>query len=624
MHLLSLEKISKTAGIKKLFEELTLHVQSSQKIALIGLNGSGKSTLLKIISGEESVENGEYRRSGKLKISYLRQTLEFEKNTTIMDYLFDSPDPRVKLIREYENICHELSAAPSPQMDEKLASLTLEMDKAEAWDYTKKVEIILEQLSITDLNQTMASLSGGMLKKVALAQALVQEADLLLLDEPTNHLDMNTIIWLEDYLIKNIPTCILVTHDRYFLERVCNQISELSEGKLIHYSGNYEVYLKEKAQQEAAQANFQAGLASILRRELAWLAQGVQGRGTKQKARQDNIKEYQKKLKKKSNTALELSVSGRRLGNTILEAKNISKAFDEKICIQDFSYTFQRNERIGLIGPNGSGKTTLLNMLSGSLEPDQGEVLVGQNTYFGYYDQHTQELAPEQRVIEFIRNTADFITLSNGERLSAGAMLEKFLFSSTLHSARIGTLSGGEKRRLYLLHILMKNPNFLILDEPTNDLDISTLGVLEDFLDNFPGTVLVVSHDRYFMDRLVDTLFVLRQGGAIELFPGNYSDFLEEENLFIQTRKETKEKKLEKTPSKLEKEGQKKLSYKEKRELIDLEEEIALLEEEKSKLEDFFQSGEYDTGKNNRHNEVEVLLHAKMERWLELSTRENG
>ncbi|HCL58003.1 MAG TPA: hypothetical protein DHW82_13490 [Spirochaetia bacterium] len=621
MNLVNLDKVSKTQGDKKLFENISFGMNDGDKIALIGINGSGKSTLLKMIAGIENPDNGTIARNRALKISFLPQVPLFQPENTILEHILKSNDPKILLIREYEQWTEKIKKSPDNEsLQKKLMEIMHRMDQEDVWGFEREIRSILDQFGLDDLEIKMGSLSGGMLKKVALAQSLVLDSQLLILDEPTNHLDLQMIDWLEKYLCEKSKTVIMVTHDRYFLDRVCNQIIEIDHEKIYTFNGNYSYYLEKKTEIENSFQAENERIASILRKEMVWLRRGVLARGTKQQARIDRITEMQNRKKIEEKENLELGVLGRRLGNKILELLNVSKSFDGKPVIKDFTYTFKKNERIGIIGPNGSGKSTLLNLITGKIKEDSGKIDSGQNTFFGLFDQNAIDLNPEERVIDFIRNTAEHITLNNGETLSAGKMLERFLFTAKQQSSPIEKLSGGERRRLYMLHVLMKNPNFLLLDEPTNDLDIKTLSILEDFLETFPGCVVAVSHDRYFMDRIAGLLLVFDGKTNITLFPGNYSEYLEsQESETLQSEKsKTLPKKIE---PKKEKEKTK-LSYHEKREYEKIEKEIEVLEKEKSEIEERFGSGSWQEDLALRHKELEKILQEKMNRWEYLSSFE--
>lgn len=621
MNLITIDKVSKVLGDKTLFENISLGINEGEKVALFGVNGCGKSTLLKIIASFETCDSGTISKNKVLKVSFLNQVPLFNPQDTILEHIFKSDDPKVKLIKKYEKCSEKLKESPEHnEANKELDELTHLMDSHDAWHYEREISAILDQLAIKDLNQQMNTLSGGMLKKVALAQCLVATNNLLILDEPTNHLDLETITWLEEYLAKDVKTLIMVTHDRYFLDRICDQIIEIEYKKIYQFKGNYTYYLEKKSEIENSIHSENERVEAILRKELIWLKKGVKARGTKQKARIDRIEEMRNRNKIPVGEDFELEVPGRRLGNKILELTSVSKSFNGQIIINDFSYTFKKNERIGIIGPNGSGKTTLLNLITGKIQCDSGKIEQGINTHFGFFDQNSMRLNPNQRVIDFIKQTSEQITLSNGEILSAGKILERFLFTTKEQSFFIEKLSGGERRRLYLLHILMKNPNFLLFDEPTNDLDIKTLSILEDFLENFGGCVILVSHDRYFLDRLAGTLLVFGGNGYVHKFVGNYSDYLEFKAAGIQGTQ--KAKTAIKKKGIIKKQEKRKLSYLEEREFEGIEREIYALEKEKAEIEEFFNQGKWDDLKTKRYQELENLILQKMERWEYLSIHE--
>ncbi|EMG22306.1 ABC transporter, ATP-binding protein, partial [Leptospira interrogans serovar Copenhageni str. LT2050] len=529
MNLISVDKISKEIGSKVLLNQISFGINEGEKIGILGINGSGKTTLLKMLAGIEVPDNGQILRNKILKIAVLSQSPSFDSNHTILEHIFSGQSPILKTIRSYESICERLGSGDS-EVEKEYNRLMQEMDRLGAWELESWFRSILKELEILDLNVKMGSLSGGMLKKVVLVQTLIEESNLLVLDEPTNHLDVETILWLQDYLVETKKAILLVTHDRYFLEEVTDRILELESGNLNSFPGNFGFYLEKKAEAEVIREKTEQKEKQFLKKELEWLRRQPKARGTKQKGRTDRALEVLNRKKSGKEIVLDFSVSGKRLGKKILELKNVRKSYHKPI-IYGFSYTFKNGERIGIVGPNGAGKSTLLDMIVGREKPDSGDVSVGMNTNFGYFDQVSKELSGDMRVIEYIKKECGMSIKMNDDRvLSAADMLELFLFDTRLQGGYIKNLSGGEKRRLYLVSILMTNPNFLILDEPTNDLDIRTLSVLEEFLAEFDGCVLVVSHDRYFMDRTVDYLFTFQGEGIVEKFPGNYSEYLEYTN----------------------------------------------------------------------------------------------
>ncbi|AAN49738.1 ABC-F family ATP-binding cassette domain-containing protein [Leptospira interrogans] len=619
MNLISVDKISKEIGSKVLLNQISFGINEGEKIGILGINGSGKTTLLKMLAGIEVPDNGQILRNKILKIAVLSQSPSFDSNHTILEHIFSSQSPILKTIRSYESICERLGSGDS-EVEKEYNRLMQEMDRLGAWELESWFRSILKELEILDLNVKMGSLSGGMLKKVVLVQTLIEESNLLVLDEPTNHLDVETILWLQDYLVETKKAILLVTHDRYFLEEVTDRILELESGNLNSFPGNFGFYLEKKAEAEVIREKTEQKEKQFLKKELEWLRRQPKARGTKQKGRTDRALEVLNRKKSGKEIVLDFSVSGKRLGKKILELKNVRKSYHKPI-IYGFSYTFKNGERIGIVGPNGAGKSTLLDMIVGREKPDSGDVSVGINTNFGYFDQVSKELSGDMRVIEYIKKECGMSIKMNDDRvLSAADMLELFLFDTRLQGGYIKNLSGGEKRRLYLVSILMTNPNFLILDEPTNDLDIRTLSVLEEFLAEFDGCVLVVSHDRYFMDRTVDYLFTFQGEGIVEKFPGNYSEYLEYTN-YLNKQKEKKESEIK--PKEADSSKNKKgMSFQQKKELEVLESEISLLEKEERSLTDILQSGatkpEELANVGNRLTEIHSALSLKLDRWEEL------
>ncbi|GAB1534642.1 ABC-F family ATP-binding cassette domain-containing protein [Geovibrio sp. ADMFC3] len=609
MNLLSIEKLKKNYGDRTIFENVTFGLNEGDKAAIIGINGSGKSTLLKIIAGLEESDGGNVAVNKTCIINYLAQLPDVLPQVSVIDYIFKSDTPTMRLIKRYEQLCH----TDSPELHKIMS----ELDSKNAWGYEYSVKSVLGELGIHDYTIKMGELSGGMAKKVSLAQALIDEGNLLILDEPTNHLDIDTVEWLQNHLESTKKAVLLVTHDRYFLDSVCNLIFEIDEGKFTRYDGNYSFYLEKKAETEAHEQRRQERLSNILRNELVWLRRSPKARTTKQKARIDRAAVIQDSIVHKTERDLELKTLGRRLGGKIIDLKDVSKAYGDKVLFRNFSYSFKKGEKLGIAGANGSGKSTFLRVLTGEEQPDNGIVDIGINTFFGVFDQHSKELDPEMKVIQYIEETAKNIKLDNGLTLSATLMLERFLFPKDSHYRPIGKLSGGEKRRLHLVNELIKNPNFIILDEPTNDLDIQTLSVLEDFLEDFGGCAVVVSHDRYFMDRVCDTMFIFKGDGIFEHFPGSYSNWMESRNV-------VKEKSSEKKESpKQEQEKKRKLTYAEKKEYEGIEAEIAVLEGELADLSAELEQGGSDysrlTDLQAKIEAKEMELLEKMERWEYLS-----
>ncbi|MDF3819993.1 ABC-F family ATP-binding cassette domain-containing protein [Leptospira sp. 96542] len=577
MVLLSVSKLSKTIGEKKLFQNLDFAISEEEKIAIVGVNGAGKSTFLRALLGKEEVDSGQIIRNNALKISILEQNPIYEPEETILDHIYKGDNKLVKLIRDYELACENLGSGLA-EAEEKYTRLSQEMDRLSAWDYETQVKSILKELGVTQLERKMSTLSGGMLKKVELAKALIDESNLLVLDEPTNHLDVKSIIWLEEYLVSIKKAIILITHDRYFLDRVVHKILEMDKGNYFVYTGNYSEYLERKIAREETLQKQEDKARQFLKQEIKWLKRQPKARTTKQKARIDRATNLQNREKPPEQKELELSVASKRQGKTILELHNIQKSFSSKTLIKDFSYHFKAKERLGIIGDNGVGKSTLLNIMAGGLQPDSGYTKPGINTKIGYFDQNNRELPLDRNVLDYIKDVAgEMIEVDKGEKISASKMLERFLFDGKLQYTPIGKLSGGEKRRLYLVQILMTGPNFLILDEPTNDLDIQTLSILESFLDEFPGTVVTVSHDRYFMDRVAESLIVFRNEGNLDLYVGTFSNFMEEE--------EMRKWEGEQIPTAVETPKMQNNVSKPSKKVMKLELEISELEAKKSDLE---------------------------------------
>lgn len=627
MNILSVDKLGKSQASKRLFENISFGIEEKQKIALIGTNGTGKSTLLKIIAGKDSADEGILSFKKGVKINFLEQIPTYKENDSILEHVFSSDSPKVQVIKKYELISEKIAANPEDNEAQKeFEYLMHEIDRLDAWQYENDIRSILSELGLNHLETKMSTLSGGMLKKVALAQSLIDDSDLLILDEPTNHLDLKTIQWLQDYLQKTTQAILLVTHDRYLVDNVCTDVYEIDRNTLYQYSGNYSYYLERKAEMENSLLHEEQRVKSILRVELEWLKRGAKARSTKQKARIDRANAMINREKFKVDEDIEMNVTGRRLGKKILEVEHITKNYNGRQVIKDFSYIFKNQERIGIVGANGSGKTTFLKIVTGNEQPDTGKVDIGINTHFGFFDQYSTALDLDMPMLDYLKQTAIMIKLNNGKVISVGQMLERFLFPSFMHYTPIGKLSGGEKRRLYLLNILLQNPNFLVFDEPTNDLDIKTLSILEDFLNEFGGCLIVVSHDRYFMDRVVDYLLIFDGEGNIKGFPGNYSDYIEyQEDLKseeIQKINAQKEVYVKNKPAE-----KKKLSFKEKTEMEKIEKDIDKLETEKAELDNLFSSGEEDFDKiskwNERYKNIEESLVTKMERWEYLASFES-
>jgi ABC transport system ATP-binding/permease protein len=577
---LELENVSKSYGEKVLFDQVSLPVNKGNKVALVAKNGTGKSTLLRIAAGVDLPEGTGSRVyvHRDARFHYLVQEPEFGEDQTVLDAIFEGDNPILKAIERYER------ALLLPDREQDLQGALSKMDELRAWDFEAKIKETLSKLKIEDMGQKVRHLSGGQRKRVALARLIIDEPDLIILDEPTNHLDLDMIEWLEEYLLQPNLTILMVTHDRYFLERVCDYIVELDGGELYKYSGNYSEYLEKKAiRMEIAGNEFEKN-KKMLKGELEWLGRQPKARGTKGKARISSVLQLQDKVESHSqDSELSIDIKGQRLGKRILEAHFVSKAYGDKLLIKDFDYKFRKGERVGIVGPNGVGKTTFLHLMTELERPTSGRIEVGGNTVFGYYTQDGMNLKEDQQVIEVIRDIAEYIPLEKGAKLTAAMLLERFLFTRAQQQVYVSQLSGGERRRLYLLTILMKNPNFLILDEPTNDLDIMTLNVLEDFLLAFAGCVIIVSHDRFFLDKLVDHLFIFEGEGKIRDFLGDYSDYRVEQR--EREREERREVRAEQQQRKAEAvEQQPGLSQEQRKEMKRLEKKISQLEEKRAEI----------------------------------------
>ncbi|UII29779.1 ABC-F family ATP-binding cassette domain-containing protein [Fulvivirga ulvae] len=624
MNYLSVDKLSKSYGARVLFKDISFGIDQGQKIALVGVNGSGKSTLLKILAGLDAPDSGEVVLANDIKLTYLGQQPDFEATQTVLEAVLDSKDELPLLVRQYEECL--LKSETDPGAAEKITSLISRMDELDGWNYEGQVKEILGKLGISDYQQKVGQLSGGQKKRVGLAKTLIEKPDLVILDEPTNHLDLDAIEWLEEYLSQSQMAIIMVTHDRYFLESVTNEIIELDQFQIYKYSGNYSYFLEKKSEREEQQHSEKEKAKNLYNKELEWIRRQPKARGTKAKYRVDAFKEVKEKAHRNlEKQSLELDVKTRRQGGKVLEMEAISKGFDEKQLFKNFSYTFKKGERLGVVGKNGTGKSTFLNILTGQIKPDTGEVSKGETTVMGYYKQKEPEFKPGMKVIEVVQEIAEVITLSDGKTVTASRFLTLFNFSPKAQYDYVDNLSGGEKRRLQLLCVLVQNPNFLILDEPTNDLDLITLRTLEDFLSQFQGCLIIVSHDRYFMDRLVEHLFVFDESTEIKDFTGNYSIYRE----WLKQQEDLKpEPKKEETPKqeKSREENKRKMSYKEKREFESLENELEKLSSKKKELLDRINSGEQDHTVlmewGDELKKIEEEIDEKEMRWLELSEME--
>ncbi len=623
---LQAENLSKRWGELMLFENISFTVFEEQKVALIAKNGTGKSTLLDILAGKETAESGKVTLTNNIKIGYFEQIPKLNPIHSVIEEVFESDNEKLKTVKAFE-----LAIAQNNQ--EKIAEISAKMDELNAWDIEVEIKQILSQLKITNLEQRVTELSGGQKKRLALAKVLINKPDLLILDEPTNHLDLEMIEWLEAFLAKTKSTLLMVTHDRYFLDRVCNEIIEMEDNRIYRYRGNYSYFLEKRNERIEMQKASVSKAKNLLRTEIEWMRRMPKARGTKAKYRIDSFHDLKEKASKQiSEKSVQLNVKSSRLGNKIVEMYNVSKSFPGIRLIDDFNYKFERYEKVGIVGKNGTGKSTFLNLITQALSPDTGRIEIGQTIKFGYYRQEGISFDPQERVIDAVQNIAEFIYFEDGSKMSAGQMLNYFLFPPETQYNYIEKLSGGEQRRLYLCTVLMQNPNFLILDEPTNDLDIMTLNVLEEYLKAFAGCVVVVSHDRFFMDKIVDHLFVFEGDGKVSDFPGNYTVYrnysLEKEakeqtNARAIEKKKNEERKVKRTQNSPEKLGKRKFTFAEKREFELLESEIAELEEQKNVLENLLNSGElphtelYE--KSKQLEELKTVLDEKELRWLELS-----
>ncbi|MDR7855845.1 ABC-F family ATP-binding cassette domain-containing protein [Tissierella sp.] len=616
MNLIAIENLSKAYSEKQLFNNINMGIDDGDKIGLIGINGTGKTTFLKIIAGIEESDTGKVIKGSNVNIEYLPQDIDFDLNATVVEQVFKGNSKNIQLVRRYEE-----ALMNSNTKTEEILILTQEMDAANAWGLEAEAKSVLTKLGVNDFNEKIGNLSGGQRKRVALASALINPADLLILDEPTNHLDNDTIDWLEEYLSRKKGALLMITHDRYFLDRVVNQIIELDGGNLYSYKGNYNYFLEKKLEREEMDIASERKRQSLLRTELAWMMRGARARSTKQKARIERFNELNDREIDISDDKFDISVGGTRLGKKIIEIDNIEKAFDGKKVIDNFSYILLRDDRIGILGPNGSGKSTLMNIISGRIEPDKGTVDIGETVKIGIFAQENSHMDKDTRAIEYIREGGEYIETSDGEKISASQMMERFLFPKELQWTPIGKLSGGEKRRLHLLRVLMEAPNVLLLDEPTNDLDIDTLTVLEDYIEEFPGAVIVVSHDRYLLDKVVEKLFVFEGNGKIVGYTGNYEYFKE----IVETKRENQQ--LEKKPEKKErqKENNKplKFSFNEQREWNEIDTIISKLEDEIVELDGEIEKSSSDYTRLQelleKKEKIENKLEEKMERWMYLS-----
>nr|WP_318715289.1 ABC-F family ATP-binding cassette domain-containing protein [uncultured Treponema sp.] len=645
MNLLSISGLAKISRENYLFTDVTFGLNEGDKAALIGRNGTGKSTLLNTIAGVLEPDRGTVVINKEAGVSFLPQNPVYDKEDTIRDHVFKSDSPKLKIIRDYEDICLKLEDSASESIQKKFDELTVRMNAGDLWNYEAQVKSILSTLGINDMDRKMGELSGGMIKKVALAQVLVEDTKLLLLDEPTNHLDISTIWWIQNYLAETKRSVLMVTHDRYFLDAVCNNIYELDRNRVKLYVGNYSTYLEKKETEAEIEANTERRIESVLRFERDWLRRGPCARGTKAKARIQRDMALINREKFQEDKGFTFHVEGRRLGGKVLELHNISKNFakgfaenkDNHPVLKNFSYTFNKGEKIGIFGDNGSGKTTLLNIITGKTQADEGTVVKGENTFVAYYEQNPVFENTSLTVLEYIKEAADIMKTADGTVLSAGLFLEQFGFEGRIQHSAVSTLSGGERKRLYLVRLLIGNPNFIILDEPTNDFDIFTMNILEKFLLDFGGCLLIVSHDRYFMDKVADTMFVLENDGSVSGFVGKCSEYIDyrEEKLAAEKDAMKAQAAANKAaeavsantnnqtanPSALPQEKKRKMSFKEQKEFEELEKNIAEWEEKKSDLETAMADSDYTKAQKagQEYSELEAKLEAAYSRWEELA-----
>jgi ATP-binding cassette subfamily F protein uup len=617
LNYLTVENISKSYGELTLFENISFSIHKDQKIAFVAKNGTGKTSILNIISGDDEADSGNITYRNGIVVSFLSQDPKLDKNLTVEETIFASDNPILKVISNYEK------ALLNPENSDAYQKAFEQMEQHQAWDFETQYKQILFKLKLEDLNQKVGSLSGGQKKRLSLANALINKPDLLILDEPTNHLDLEMIEWLEAFFAKENITLFMVTHDRYFLERVCTEIIELDEGQLYSYKGNYSYYL-EKREARIEQTEVETGKAKqLFKKELEWMRRQPKARTTKSKSRIDDFHDIKHRASQRRNDhEVQLELNMERLGSKVVEFHKVSKSFKDKVILDGFEYLFKNGERVGIIGKNGTGKTTFLNLLTQTTQPDSGKVILGETVKFGYYTQNGITIKPEQKVIDVIREFGDYIPLKKGKQISAQQLLERFLFSRKKQYDFVEKLSGGERKRLYLCTVLIQNPNFLILDEPTNDLDIVTLNVLESFLLDFPGCVIVVSHDRYFMDKVIDHLFVFKGEGVIEDFPGNYTDYRVYEDSQPVISNVSEDKKDKKAWKKTE---DTKLTYNEEKELKNIESKLNSLAFDKKELEAKFNNPDLSPEEINKLSEAlqKIIedIETKEERWLELLSK---
>ena len=615
MNYLSVENIAKSYGERELFKNISFGINEGQKVGFIAKNGTGKTSLLNILSGDDSPDEGQVIFRNDIRVAFLSQEPNLDPHLSIEQTIFSSDNPTLKIIENYE------MALRNPEDADALQKAMDEMESHNAWDFETTYKQILFKLNLEELEAEVKNLSGGQKKRLALARMLLKKPDFIILDEPTNHLDLDMIEWLEEYFRKEDFTIFMVTHDRYFLERVCNEIIELDGGKLFTYKGNYSYYLDKKEERHQLEQTNTEKAQQLYKKELEWMRRQPKARTTKSKSRIEDFHEIKHRAsQRRQDHKVQLELNMERLGSKIVELHNISKELGGKQLIRNFDYTFKKGERLGIIGKNGTGKSTFLNMLTGNLKPDSGKIVIGETVKFGYYTQKGIEIKPGQKVIEVIREFGDYIPLKKGRQISAEQLLERFLFDRKKQYDYVEKLSGGEKKRLYLCTVLIQNPNFLILDEPTNDLDVLTLNVLENFLLDFPGCVIVVSHDRYFMDKIVDHLFVFEGKAEISDFPGNYTDYREYSETKVAAESKPAEKKAKDNTWRDDSTGSK-LSYKEQKEFGKLEKDITRLEKEKEEIQKEFLkdlNGEEVNKTSVRLQSVEDEIEEKTMRYFEL------
>ncbi|OSB11768.1 ABC transporter [Paraclostridium bifermentans] len=620
MNLITLENITKSYSEKVLVNNISLGINDGEKIGLIGVNGTGKSTLLKMISGAEEPDSGTVTKPNKVRIEYLPQNPYYDENATVLEQVFKGTSNEMKILRDYQSILDSLSENFNENLNNDLIKLQEKIDALNLWDLESEAKSVLTKLGINNFNQKIAELSGGQRKRISLASALITPCELLILDEPTNHLDNDTIDWLEEYLNNKNLSLLMITHDRYFLDRVTNRIVELDKGRLFSYDGNYSAFLEKKMERLALESSMEQKRQSLIRTELAWVRRGARARTTKQKARLQRFDDLVNTEVLSGNENLEITTASSRLGKKIIEIHNISKSFGEKKLITDLEYAIARTDRIGIIGKNGIGKSTLINILNGKLNPDSGHIEIGETVKIGCFSQDDAHMNLEMRAIDYVKEVSDYIETSDGQKITASQLCERFLFDGTMQYTLIKKLSGGERRRLHLLRTLMSAPNVLLLDEPTNDLDIETLNRLEDYLDEFPGVVICVSHDRYFLDRICNKIFAYSGNGEIDIFTGNYSDYL----IFKESQPDEIEIVEEKPKNEVKKEKHKnnkklKFTFNEQREFDTIDDDISSLENKIQSIDDNLDKYSTDFTKLqemlDEKSKLEKELEFKYERW---------